>query len=84
MHRILDLATWGGSLLAAVCMVLSLLATPSPVLAGGSAPPPCAPVDRKSGGPPCFDKAGAQCYFAGKPSSCTASPNGSNCTCAVI
>jgi len=44
----------------------------------------CIPTDTGVGGAPCYDKAGGQCYYNQKASTCTASPNNSNCTCAAI
>jgi hypothetical protein len=44
----------------------------------------CSPTTTTTGSAPCYDVAGAQCYYGDKQSTCTASPNGSNCTCGAI
>jgi hypothetical protein len=56
---------------------------PPPVQAGGQPPGQCQPTDMNVNGPPCFDKAGAQCVTGGAQSSCAPSPNNTQCTCPV-
>lgn len=43
----------------------------------------CSPT-RSSGGPPCYEVAGAYCDYFGKSSSCAPAPNPAFCRCAPI
>lgn len=84
MNRVYGFISWLSGSAAIAAMILAVFVASGKESMATAVATPCAPTDTTNGSKPCYDVVGAQCYYNQKASTCTATTDGNNCTCAAI